>query len=184
MNFNSSDDGIEGGLETGPWSASVSVTNGAGGGAETNRGKLVNTNAVYVQPDWRLGASASMNRNGGADRRMQSLYGGLRWGMIGLLASAVAITDDATPIGRLKHRASLFEVNVEAAKGQNVKFTCEYYDPNVDVREDQRARWSLIWEVVPFQFTQVRLGARKSDGIPQNNAQNASEVFLQWHAFF
>jgi len=28
------------------------------------------------------------------------------------------------------------------------------------------------------------LGARKNIGIPQNNAQNATEVFLQWHAFF
>jgi hypothetical protein len=37
---------------------------------------------------------------------------------------------------------------------------------------------------VPFQFTQFRLGARKGDGTPQNNAQNASELFLQWHAFF
>jgi hypothetical protein len=41
-----------------------------------------------------------------------------------------------------------------------------------------------VWEFVPFQFTQFRLGARKNDGIPQNSAQNASEVFLQWHAFF
>jgi len=28
------------------------------------------------------------------------------------------------------------------------------------------------------------VGARRSNGIPQNNAQNATELFLQWHAFF
>jgi hypothetical protein len=184
VNFNSSDDGVEGGLEIGPWSAAVSVTNGAGGGAETNRGKLVSSAASYVQPDWRVGLSASVNRNGGADRSMQSVFGGLRLGIVSALASAVYITAEGTPIGRLKHRASLVEANIEAAQGHNVKLTYESYDPNVDVREDQRARYSAVWEFVPFQFTQLRFGARRSDGIPQNKAQNASEIFLQWHAFF
>jgi hypothetical protein len=55
---------------------------------------------------------------------------------------------------------------------------------NTGVREDQRERYSVVWEYVPFQFTQVRAGVRKSKGIPQNDAQNATEVFLQWRAFF
>ena len=184
VNFNSSDDGVEGGLEIGPWSASVSVTNGAGGGTETNRGKLISSIASYVQPDWRIGLSASVNRNGDADRNMQSVFGGLRLGIVSALASAVYITDEGTPTGRLKHWASLVEANIEAARGHNIKLTYESYDPNVDVGEDQRARYSAVWEYVPFQFTQFRVGARKSDGIPQNKAQNGSEIFLQWHAFF
>jgi len=184
VNFNSSDDGVEGGLEIGPWSAAISVTNGAGGGTETNRGKLISSIASYVQPDWRIGLSASVNRNDATDRSMQSVFGGLRLGIVSALASAVYITDEGTPTGRLKHWASLVEANIEAAKGHNIKLTYEYYDPNLDVSEDQRARYSAVWEYVPFQFTQFRFGARKSDGIPQNNAQNGSEIFLQWHAFF
>ena len=184
VNFNSSDDGVEAGLEIGPWSAAVSVTNGAAGGVETNRGKQISALASYVRPDWRVGLSASVNRNGGADRSMQSVFGGLRLGIVSALASAVYIADDGTPIGRVKHWASLVEANIEAAKGHNLKLSCEYYDPNAAVREDQRVRYSAVWEFVPFQFTQFRLGARKSSGIPQNNAQNASDVFLQWHAFF
>ncbi len=77
-NFNSSDDGVEGGLELGPWSAQVSVTNGAGGGTETNRGKLISSLFAFVQPVWRVGISASTNSNGAADRRMQSVFAGLR----------------------------------------------------------------------------------------------------------
>ena len=46
--FNSFDDGVEGGMEIGPWSAYVSVTNGAGGGTETNRGKLISSLAAFV----------------------------------------------------------------------------------------------------------------------------------------
>jgi len=183
-NFNSSDDGVEGGLELGPWSVNVSVTNGAGGGAETNRGKLISSLATYVQPDWRVGASASANYNGDADRRMQSAFAGLRTGIVSWLASGVYITDDGTPTGRLKQWATLVEGNVEVAKGHNLKLTYEYYDPDTDLEEDHRERFSVVWEYVPFQFTQFRAGVRKSHGIPQNDAQNATELFLQWHAFF
>ena len=182
--FNSSDDGVEGGLELGPWSANVSVTNGQGGGNEINRGKLISSLFSYVQPVWRVGLSASTNFNGAADVRMQSVFAGLRTGRIAWLASGVYITNDGTSTGRVKQWATLAEANYEATKGHNLKLTYEYYDPNADVKEDQRERYSAVWEYVPFQFTQFRLGARKSNGIPQNNAQNATEVFLQWHAFF
>ena len=84
--FNSSDDGVEGGLELGSWSVNVSVTNGAGGGTETNRGKQISSLATYVQPGWRVGAGASTNFNGAADRRMQSMFAGLRTGRIAWLA--------------------------------------------------------------------------------------------------
>src|SRR5258708_11646287 len=115
--FNSSDDGVEGGLELGPWSAQVSVTNGAGGGTETNRGKLISSLFSYVQPAWRAGLSASTNFNGAADRRMQSVFAGLRTGRIGWLASGGYITDDCTPTGPLKQGAALGERNFQAAKG-------------------------------------------------------------------
>ncbi|MFZ2648664.1 MAG: hypothetical protein WA210_01035 [Burkholderiaceae bacterium] len=184
VSFKSSDDGVEGGLELGPWSASVSVTNGEGGAAETNRGKLISTLASYVRSDWRVGLSASSNFHGAADQRMQSVFAGLRAGLFSGLASVVFVTDEATPIGRLRQRAALVEGNLEIARGQNFKLSYEYHDPDVKVREDQRVRLSAVWEFVPFQFTQFRLGARKSDGIPQNRALHKSELFAQWHAFF
>jgi hypothetical protein len=182
--FNSFDDGVEGGMEMGPWSAYVSVTNGAGGGTETNRGKLISSLAAYVQPGWRVGLSASANFNGDADRRMQSAFAGLRTGIVSWLVSAARVTDEGTPTGRVTQVATLAEGNVEVAKGHNLKLTYEWLDPNTNVSEDQRERYSAVYEYSPIQFTQFRLGARKSNGIPQNNAQNATEIFLQWHAFF
>jgi hypothetical protein len=185
-NFNLSDDGVEGGLEMGPWSAQLAVTKtthagdvGTGG----HGGKLVTALATYVQPGWRLGASLSVDHRGSANRSMQSVFAGLRTGIVSWLASGVQILDDG-PTGRVKQWASLLEGNIEVAKGHNLKLTYEYYDPSRTIGEDQRVRYSAVWEFVPFQFTQFRLGARKNDGIPQNSAQNASEVFLQWHAFF
>jgi hypothetical protein len=180
VNFNLSDDGVEGGLEMGPWSAQLSVTKAAEGGSG---GRFVNALVSYVQPAWRVGASVSVDHRGGADRSMQSVFAGLRTGIVSWLASGVQVIDDG-PTGRVKQWISLVEGNVEVAKGHNLKLTVEYDDPSRAIAEDHRVRYSVVWEYVPFQFTQLRLGARKSDGIPQNRAQNASEVFLQWHAFF
>ena len=182
--FSSSDDGVEGGLELGPWSAALAVTNGAGGGAETNRSKQVSGLASYVRQSWRVGASASTNSSETADRRMQSLFAGLRTGIVSWLASAVRVTDEAQTMGRVQQYASLVEGNLAVAKGHNVKLTYEYLDPNRTVREDQRERYSAVWEYTPFQFTQLRAGLRKNQGIPQNAAQNGTDLFLQWHAFF
>lgn len=183
MNFSSSDDGVEGGLELGPWSAYLAVTNGAGGGAETNKGKRWSALASYVRPAWRVGASFNYNDSGAADRRMQNVFAGLRTGVVAWLAEADYIVDDV-PGGERKLAVSLFEANIEAARGHNLKLTYEYYDPDRDVDEDERERYGVVWEYVPFQFTQFRLGYRDNRGIPQSPAQNANEMFAQWHAFF
>jgi hypothetical protein len=182
--FSSSDDGIEGGLELGSWSASLALTNGAGGAAETNRSKQATALASYVRPLWRAGVSFSANSTEAADRDMQSVFAGLRTGPVGWLGSAVWISDESAASGRTDRFTSLVEGNWEVARGHNLKLTYEYYDPRRDIREDQRERYSAVWEYTPFQFTQLRAGVRKNEGIPQNDAQNSSELFLQWHAFF
>jgi hypothetical protein len=182
--FNSSDDGIEGGLELGSWSASLALTNGAGGGAETNRSKQITALASYVRPLWRAGASFSANSTEGAERDMQSAFAGLRTGSVSWIASAVWISDESPASGRTRRWASLAEGNWAFARGHNLKLAYEYYDPSRDVREDQRERYSALWEYTPFQFTQLRAGVRKNEGIPQNDAQNSTELFLQWHVFF
>jgi hypothetical protein len=184
INFASSDDGVEGGLELGPWSAYLAVTNGTAGAAETNKGKQWSALVNFVQPGWRVGASFNFNDNGAADRQMQNVFAGLRTGIVSWLGEADYIVDDDAAGGRRKLWVGLFEGNVELARGHNLKLTYEYYEPNLDVDEDQRERYSLVWEYVPFQFTQFRVGYRDNKGIPQNNAQNANQLFLQWHAFF
>jgi hypothetical protein len=184
INFASSDDGVEGGLELGSWSAYLAITNGTAGGAETNKGKQWSALLNFVQPDWRVGASFNFNANDAADRQMQNVFAGLRTGIVSWLGEADYIIDDGTAGGRRKLWAGLLEGNVEVARRHNLKLTYEYYDPNLDVDEDQRERYSLVWEYVPFQFTQFRAGYRDNKGIPQNNAQNANQLFLQWHAFF
>ncbi len=42
----------------------------------------------------------------------------------------------------------------------------------------------MVWEYSPVQFTQLRVGARFYDGIPQNDLQNRDEAFAELHVYF
>jgi len=184
INFATSDAGVEGGLELGPWSTALAVSNGTAGAAENNRGKQFSWLTSIVHPGWRIGGSINVNKNNGADRKMENTFAGLRTGIVSWLGEVSTITDEGTPTGRRKLRAALTEANVEVLKGHNLKLTYEHLDPNLDLDEDERERYSIVWEYVPFQHTQFRLGYRDNRAPPQNNLQNAKEMFLQWHAFF
>ena len=69
-------------------------------------------------------------------------------------------------------------------KGQNLKVTAEVFEPDTVVNEDEQNRFSVLWEYVPFQFLQLRVGARVYDGIPQNDSQNRRLVFAQINGYF
>jgi hypothetical protein len=183
VNFNSSDDGVEGGWTLGPWSLHLAGTNGAAGGAETNTGKQVSLLTDLVYSAWRIGASLNTNNNDNADRDMGNVFAGLRTGIVSWLGEVDYFVDDGTPTGRRKSYAGLLEANTEVARGHNLKLTYEYYDPDREVDEDQRTRYSLVWEYTPFQALQLRGGYRQNEGIPQNDQQNAKELFVQLHAY-
>jgi len=52
------------------------------------------------------------------------------------------------------------------------------------VAENAETRWSLVYELTPIQFLQLRAGVRYSDGIPQDNAEHVRLYFLEVHGFF
>jgi hypothetical protein len=78
----------------------------------------------------------------------------------------------------------LLEGNWLIAPGNNLKITGEYLDPNRDVQNDGQTRWSLLYELTPIQFVQLRAGVRFYDGIPQIDAQHTRQYFLEVHGFF
>ena len=78
----------------------------------------------------------------------------------------------------------LLEGNWNWARGHNLKLTAEHFEPDTDIDEDEQNRFSLVWEYVPFQFLQLRAGARVYDGIPQNDLQNRKTYFVSAHGFF
>ena len=138
----------------------------------------------HVRPQWRVGASFNFNDSAAGNRQMQNLFAGLHTGRVSWLGELDYIIDDGTPTGRRESWATLVEANVAVRRGHNLKLTFEYYDPDADVSEDQQNRASIVWEYVPFQFFQTRVGYRNYGGIPQNPAQNRDQLFLELHALF
>src|SRR5256886_16920607 len=80
--------------------------------------------------------------------------------------------------------ATLLEANWALARGHNLKVTGEYLDPNRRVPRDAQTRWSLLYELTPVQFVQLRAGERYSDGIPQLDSEHTRLYFPELPGLF
>jgi hypothetical protein len=183
INFSTPDRGLQLGYESAFLSAQLAVSNGTAGGAESDKGKQWSLRAEHVRGSWRVGASLNVNDSAAGDRRMQNLFAGLRTGPIMWLAEADYVVDDIAQ-GERSQWVGLFEANWNFLRGHNLKVTTEFLDPNDDVDEDEQARYGVVWEYVPIQFLQLRVGARRYDGIPQSDLQNRRIAFAELHGFF
>jgi len=52
------------------------------------------------------------------------------------------------------------------------------------VNHNGQTRYSVVYELTPIQFVQLRGGVRYYDGIPQVPAQHTRLYFVQVHGFF
>jgi hypothetical protein len=52
------------------------------------------------------------------------------------------------------------------------------------VKNDGQTRYSLVYELTPIQYVQLRTGFRYSDGIPQAPGQHLKLGFVELHGFF
>lgn len=184
INFNTPDTGWEIGLEQDAWSAQFAVTRGTAGGPEIDSGKQYSLRLSHVTPKWRVGGSVNLNDSSFGDRQMQNVFAGLKTGRVAWLAEVDLVVDDESPTGRREALVSLLEANVGIKQGHNLKFTYEFYDPDRDVSEDEQNRLGVVWEYVPVEYLQTRLGYGRFDGIPQNSAQNRRQLFLELHFLF
>jgi hypothetical protein len=190
INMTTPDKGVEFGWERGTWDGQLAVSNGTAGGAVTNHGKQVSGQLAYVQSSWRLGIAANYNdASSSGSKSAAGVFAGLRTGPVAWLAQ-VDITDDKsvtnnlTPSGPLKQVASLVEANWLIVKGNNLKLTAEFLDPNKDVHNNGQTRWSIVYELTPIQFVQLRAGFRYNDGIPQDPSEHQKFAFIELHGFF
>jgi len=139
-----------------------------------------------------IGASSSWLRNHfmatrnipAGNKNAGGLFGGLRTGPISWLGQ-VDITDDKSlPVQSGRQLATLLEANWRIAQGHNLKLTHEYLDPNRSVSNNGQTRYSIVYELTPIQYVQIRTGFRYSDGIPQSPPQHLKIGFVELHGFF
>lgn len=183
-NFTNPDRGVQVSYESGPWSTQLSLTNGSGGGTESDTGKQASLMAQYVGRSWRAGASVNFNDADTGDRQMQNVFAGVRTGPVAWLAELDLIRDDLPGGGERDAIAGYVEANWQFMDGHNLKAAYDYFDPDDDLDENHEVRWSLLWEYTPIQFLQLRVGARIYDAPPQNAFANRDELFAELHGFF
>lgn len=176
------DQGVEFGYDRDAWSARVAFTNGAANAQSS--GNQITGQMVYVQTRWRAGLAASHTRSDAGNRNVVGVFAGLRTGPVVWLGEADLVSDDGFPEGRRRLASLLGEADWNLAKGHNLKFTAECYDPDRRIGEDQQTRWSLLYEFTPIQYLQIRAGYRRYRGIPQNGIQNHRLTFIELHGFF
>jgi hypothetical protein len=184
INMTTPDQGVEFGWEHGRWDAQLAVSNGTAGGAVTGDGKQYSTQLAYVASQWRVGIALNRNDQSGGAKSAYGIFGGLKTGPIAWLAQAEITDDESIADGQGKQLATLLETNWLIARGNNLKITDEFFNPNRAVPNGEQTRLSLVYELTPIQFLQVRTGLRWSDGIPQDDSEHQRLYFVEVHGFF
>ncbi len=185
INYANPDTGVEIGLEPGPLTFSMAITNGAGGGSDNNRFKQITLRAEAVFRHWRAGWSFAYNDTDTVRRVMYGPFAGLSFGRFTLLGEADVIEDRAAASGETVKQLAVFSsLNVLLMRGVNVKLSYEFLDPNDGVDNDERTRFTVGLEPFRTQFLQLRCFYRFNDSIPQRPTERADEVALEFHLYF
>jgi hypothetical protein len=184
INMTTPDQGVEFGWEHHAWDAQFALSDGSAGAPVTGHGKQYSGQLIYVEPLWRLGVGANLNAANVGNKSAVALFGGLKTGPVAWLAQGELVNDSSLPGGGRRMLASLLEGNWLIARGNNLKVTGEFLDPDRRVAHDAQTRWSVVYELTPIQFVQLRAGVRNSDGIPQNEVVHERLYFIELHGFF
>ena len=146
-------------------------------------GDYATGNLVRVQSVWRVGVSSAFTHAEAGNRLMNGLYAGVRTGPITWLSEVDLVRQAGYPNGTRTMIPALAEADWLICKGNNLKLTYEYSDPERSVANNAQTRWSAVYELTPIPFLQARAGFRRYQGIPQNNLQNQTFGFVEVHIF-
>ncbi len=178
------DDAVELGWLGGHWDAQLDVSNGTFAGPSSGQGKEYGLQVSYVESAWRFGLAANDDDAAQYRRRIYGVFAGTRTGPIAWLGQVDAVENEYGSLKGATQAALLLEGDWLIARGNNLKLTMERFDPNRDVHGNGRTRWSLVYELTPVQFVQLRAGVRDYFGPSSIPAQRTELFFVQLHGFF
>ncbi|HEX9580272.1 MAG TPA: hypothetical protein VF970_04125 [Gemmatimonadales bacterium] len=182
--YDTPDQGIEVGIEPGPLSWVVSVTNGSAGAADGNDGKQVTSSAALVFKYFRIGASASHNElDGPARRRVFGGFGGARLGPLALLGEVDRVEERSAAGVTLEQDAAYVAGDLLVTRGLSAKVTYGYFDQSRAIPEDERVRWRFGLEFFPVGFARLAAFYTADIWIPQATT-DVDRVSLEFHLHF
>ncbi len=185
FNFDSQDHGLEIGIEPGPLSLALALTNGTQGGKENNRAKQVSFVGSTVHRSFRLGASFSWNEGPEVTRKVAGAFAGLNAGRLTLLGEIDVIRDEAGTEPEFgNQRLAYAEADLLLGRGISLRLAGDYWDPFSEIAEDERTTLRLGIEPFIGPFLQVCANYRFRSAPPQLEAENEDGLAIELHAFF
>lgn len=176
--------GVELGWLKEHWDAQLALSNGPFEPGTRGSGRDVTANLAYVESGWRLGLAADDNQARlGGPRQALGLFGGLKTGPVTWLAEADLVDDRSVP-GEPHRLAGLLEADYFPARGQSIKLSAEFLDPDRAATRQQFSRFSAVYELTPVQFVQLRLGARLYAAPAGEPIGRLRFYFIELHGFF
>lgn len=183
FNLDTPDQGVEAGIEPGPISAFLALTNGTRGAAEDDSDKQLTGTVALVLPRFRVGVSGSRNEAGDTRRDVVGGFAGLALGRFAFLGELDYILDDLEAGREVDQLAAYLEGDFLPARGVNVKVTYGFLDPNRDIGENAKTRMRLGLELFPIQFLQVSAFYTLLQDIPQATT-DLDRLGLELHLHF
>lgn len=182
INFDTPDNGIEVGHIGDHVSAQLSVTNGTGGTAEVDDGKMVSGRFAWVEPGYRVGVSVNRNVMDAGTRTMYGIFAGARTGPVGWIAEFDRLRDRFGP-SAADYNVGLLEADWQLRRGHYARATIDRLQSPTDSL-DTRTRYSVSYLWFPLPMTELRLVARKSHSDNDDPFANGREFFMQLHVYF
>jgi hypothetical protein len=189
--YRTPDLGVEVGIEPGPLSWFVALSNGNFAGEENNNQKLLTSSAVLTFRRFRVGASGSYNGTPGRKTSMVGGWAGFSIGPLVFLGEADMVFDsfDDPAQSNRDQIVAYVEGDWLIAKGLNVRLAYGFHDPNAAVRdgtsetpEDQRGRVRFGLEAFPVSFVQMSGYYTRLDDAGEPNDRDV--ITLEGHLYF
>lgn len=185
-NFDSSDGGVEVGLNHSKFHLTTALTNGTSSQSNDDEALAYLLKAEMVDTRWRVGVGYQRNEAEIGVREMANLFTGAYWSGFVLLAEWGRVEDKSVLNlnGNSKiQTASIIELNRELVKGLNLKVSSEYSEIE-EVDSSDVTRQSVVFEFTPSSNLQIRSGVRIGDELISSEKSDFTRWFAQAHFYF